>query len=56
MWNLDKWHPNEDEPIELDLDDEPSDRIMAYGIVGAISGLLILCAIASMAINQFLWN
>jgi len=43
-----------DKHMPTDLDDESSDRLLGYGIVGAISGLLILCAIASMAFNQFL--
>ncbi|WP_353630672.1 hypothetical protein AADG64_22460 [Achromobacter xylosoxidans] len=46
MRNEDKWHPEED--------DDASDRLMGYGIVGAFTGLLILCAIASMAFTQFL--
>ncbi len=49
MRNEDKRHPNED-------DDEAADRLLGYGIVGAVFGLLILCAIASMAINQIFWN
>lgn len=52
MRNSDEWNPDEDSPV--DLDDEPSDLLLGYGIVGAISGLLIICAIASMAVNQFL--
>ncbi|MFM9932892.1 hypothetical protein [Achromobacter xylosoxidans] len=52
MRNEDKWHPNEDAPI--DLDDEPSERLIAWGVIGALSGLLILCAVASMAVNQIL--
>lgn len=48
MRNEDKWHPDED--------DESADRLLGYGIVGAFFGLLILCAIASMAINQILWS
>ncbi|CUJ54414.1 Uncharacterised protein [Achromobacter sp. 2789STDY5608628] len=45
---------NSDRNIHTDLDDESSDRLLEYGIAGAISGLLILCAIASMAFNQLL--
>lgn len=52
MRNEDKWHPNEDAPV--DLDDEPSERLIAWGVIGAFSGLLILCAIVSMAVNQIL--
>ena len=43
-----------DKHVPNDLDDEASDRLLGYGIVGAVTGLLILCAISSMAINHFL--
>lgn len=52
MRNEDKWHPNEDAPI--DPDDDQSERLIARGVIGAFSGLLILCAIVSMAGNQIL--
>lgn len=49
MRHTDKTFPNEE-------DDEVADRLLGYGIVGAIFGLLILCVIVSMAINHFLWS
>lgn len=35
------------------LDDEREDRILAWGIIGAITGLMVLAAVASWAINTF---
>lgn len=37
-------------PLE---DDEASDRLLGYGIVGAFTGLMILCALAVWAFNQY---
>lgn len=36
------------------LDDVREDRILAWGIIGAITGLMALAAVASWAINTFL--
>jgi len=46
---------NEDKRL-LDEDDDASDRLMGYLVVGAFAGLLFLCAIVSMAITRFLWS
>ncbi|WP_159106395.1 hypothetical protein [Achromobacter marplatensis] len=45
MPHTDNLHPLED--------GEASDRLLGYGIVGAFTGLMILCALAVWAINQF---
>jgi hypothetical protein len=45
MPHTDNLHPLED--------DEASDRLLGYGIVGAFTGLMILCALAVWAFNQY---
>lgn len=45
MRHTDNLHPLED--------DEASDRLLGYGIVGAFAGLMILCELAVWAINQY---
>lgn len=48
MRNSDEWNPDEDSPVDLDLDDGASERAMGWGLVGAFTGLMILGFIFSI--------